>query len=255
MHRQIFHWLALFLPLWLGGVESRRRADASEPEAEWFVLQLPASAPGARPGAFEEAGIAVLRRRGEVGAGQFEWDLRFFGEDTRLSHVERWGAGAARLSWREWRPRSGRSLTAELGPTGIALVESGQRQALRTSLPTPESARFPLALLEAARSGTLGAGRLAWFDPLARAIETLSVRIEFSPQPRPDSSGDAVVERRVCLERDDGTLAAEWTFRGRERWGARWQSGGLQARRVRAEEWEARVARCGRTVGAAASGR
>ncbi|MBM3987192.1 MAG: hypothetical protein FJ294_04435 [Planctomycetes bacterium] len=255
MDRLIFQWLALLLPLCLASVKPRRRADASEPATEWFVLQRPASSPGARLGAVEEVGIAALRRRGAVGAGQLEWELRFFGEDTRVSHVERGGEGAARLSWREWRPRSGRTLSAELGPTGISLVESGQRQSLRASLPAPRDARFPIAVLEAARSGTLGADRIAWLDPLARAIERLSVRIDFSPEPQPDSSGEDVLERRVRLERDDGTTAAEWTFRGTQLWSARWQSGGLQARRVSAQEWEARVGRCGRLAGEPAAGR
>jgi len=245
MDRPFLQWLALLVPLCLG-VLVQRRGEASAPAEEWFVLQLPATGEGRRPNAVDEVGLAALRRRRVEGVEQAEWDLRFFGEDTRVSHVERWVDGAPRLSWREWRPRSGRTLSAELGPTGLALVESGQRQALRSTLSTPHGVLFPIAALERARSGVLGAERVPCFDPLARAIETLSVRTAFSPGPQPDSSGEAVLERRVSLERDDGTLAAEWTFRGRELWAVRWQSGGLHARRIGGDEWESRLARCGR---------
>ncbi|MBM3992068.1 MAG: hypothetical protein FJ298_13815 [Planctomycetes bacterium] len=255
MNRPFFRSLALLVPLCLGGVRTPPSVAASEPAVEWFVLQLPAAAPRARPDAVEEIGLAALWRRGTPSAGQFEWELRFFGEDTRVSHVERWGQGAPRLAWREWRPRSGRTLSAELGAKGIVLVESGQRQAVRASLPTPEGARFPIAVLEAARNGTLGPGRTAWLDPLARAIEELSVRVEFSAQPQRDASGELVLERCVRLDRDDGTTAAEWTFRGTELWSARWQSLGTQARRVSATEWEARVARCGSLAGESAAER
>ena len=79
--------------------------------------------------------------------------------------------------------------------------------------------------------------------------------VAFARDAQPDSTGERVVERRVSLEREDGTLAAEWTFRGRELWGARWQSGGLLARRVAAADWDARVARCGRPADLGLSGR
>ncbi len=254
MERLFLQWLALLVPLCLALVREPR---ASEPEGleECFVLQLPVPAQaGGRP-TVEEVGLAVLRRKLVDGVEQAEWDLRFFGEDTRVSHVERWVEGRPRLSWREWRPRSGRSLSAELGPDGLALVESGQRQTLRVQLPVPEGVLFPIALLEQARSGTLGAGRVPCFDPLARQVEPLSLQVAFSPEPQPDSLGASVLERRVQLTRDDGTLAAEWTFRGRELWSARWHAGGLVARRVRPDDWEARLARCGRLVAGESAGR
>ncbi len=266
MERLFLHWLALLLPLCAAlAPEPRRRAaePAARPVAEsdaesieeWFVLELPAAELGQRRPGVEEVGLATLRRRSVEGVEQAEWDLRFFGDDTRVSHVERWVEGAPRLSWREWRPRSGRTLSAELGSTGLALVESGQRQTLRTNLATPEGLLLPIAALEQSRSGTLASGRLPWFDPLARRIETVSVSVAFARDAQPDSTGERVVERRVSLEREDGTLAAEWTFRGRELWGARWQSGGLLARRVAAADWDARVARCGRPADLGLSGR
>ena len=266
MERLFLHWLALLLPLCAAlAPEPRRRAaePAARPVAEsdaesieeWFVLELPAAELGQRRPGVEEVGLATLRRRSVEGVEQAEWDLRFFGDDTRVSHVERWVEGAPRLSWREWRPRSGRTLSAELGSTGLALVESGQRQTLRTNLATPEGLLLPIAALEQSRSGTLASGRLPWFDPLARRIETVSVSVAFARDAQPDSTGERVVERRVSLEREDGTLAAEWTFRGRELWGVRWQSGGLFARRVRAGDWDARVARCGRPADLGPSGR
>ena len=258
MERLFLQWLALLLPLCLA-VAPQPRARAAGPAAEfveeWFVLELPVSEPAQRRPGVEEVGLAVLRRRWVEGVEQAEWDLRFFGDDTRVSHVERWVEGAPRLSWREWRPRSGRTLSAELGSTGLALVESGQRQTLRTNLATPEGLLLPIAALEQSRSGTLASGRLPWFDPLARRIETVSVSVAFARDAQPDSTGERVVERRVSLEREDGTLAAEWTFRGRELWGARWQSGGLLARRVAAADWDARVARCGRPADLGLSGR
>lgn len=254
MDRLFLQWLALLVPLCLA-LAPEPRASASEGVEEWFVLQLPVPAQaGGRP-TVEEVGLASLRRKLVDGVEQVEWDLRFFGDDTRVSHVERWVEGRPRLSWREWRPRSGRSLSAELGSAGLALVESGQRQTLRTQLPVPEGVLFPIALLEATRAGTLGSGRVPWFDPLARQVEQLSLQVAFSPEPQPDSTGAPVLERRVQLVRDDGTLAAEWTFRGRELWNARWQAGGMLARRVRSEDWESRLARCGRALPVEPAGR
>ncbi len=262
MDRIFFYWLALLLPLCVTVPPEPRRC-AAEPAAlpvaeaveEWFVLELPTAELGQRRPSVEEVGLATLRRRSIEGVEQAEWDLRFFGDDTRVSHVERWVEGAPRLSWREWRPRSGRTLSAELGPAGLALVESGQRTALRTILSIPEGMLFPIALLERARAGVLASGRMRWFDPLARGIETVSVSIAFARETRPDSTGEHVLERRVGLQRDDGTLAAEWTFRGRELWCVHWQSGGLNARRVHAADWEARLARCGPQAKLAPSGR
>lgn len=251
MERIFVQWFALLLPMCLALAPqpvARATGPAAESLEEWFVLELPLPEPAQRRPAVEEVGLAVLRRRWVEGVEQAEWDLRFFGDDTRVSHVERWVEGAPRLAWREWRPRSGRTLSAELGPAGLALVESGQRQTLRTTLAVPEGLLLPIAALEQSRSGTLSAGRFSWFDPLARRVETVSMKLAFAREVQPDSTGERVVERCVSLERDDGTLAAAWTFRGRELWGVRWQSGGMQARRVRADDWEARVARCGRTA-------
>jgi hypothetical protein len=223
-------------------VPIRAPEDVALAREEHFVLTLPDS----EGGRGREVGLAALRCRAVEGAEQTEWDLRFFGEETRVSHVERWAGETSSLLWREWRPREGRTLRATFTDLGLEVHEWGGSERIRETLEAERGALLPLAALELARAGTLPVGRVALFDPLSRAVEDLSVEVRFGPSPLADSSGEGVLERVVRSTRDDGTAAAEWSFRGRELWSVRWQEGGLCAHRIRAEEWEARLPRCGR---------
>ena len=213
---------------------------------ETFVLELPpeARAPGQRPAQPEEVGVAVLRRSELDGSVQCEWDVRFYGDDTRVNHVESWAEPAPSLVWREWRPGFGRSLLAKGAPDGVEVVEWGRRETLRTRLESAGGAHFPIEALELARRGELAPGRLAWFDPLARAIERGSMTVGFGAQPVLASDGGEVLERRFELLRDDGTRAALWVFRGDELWEVEWASGGLLGRRIGHPGYEERVGRC-----------
>lgn len=216
------------------------------PRVEAFVLELPSppAAAGTRQAPPEEVGLALLRQQTVDGILQSEWELRFYGDDTRVLHVERWSHEAPRLVWREWRPGAGRSLIADALPEGVGLVEWGRVEGLRTTLPSPEGVLFPIYLLELARRGELAEGRVPCFDPLSRSVEPLTVRLEFGAQPRLNRAGESVLERRVELRRDDGTSAGSWTFLGDELGEVRWQAGGLTGRRIELPGFEQRLERC-----------
>lgn len=236
----------LGLALVAGGLTATPEQVSRTLREETFVLELPPEARDSRlrPAPPEEVGVAVLRRSESEGAVHCEWDVRFYGDDTRVLHVEGWSPQAASLVWREWRPGAGRSLTAESSPEGVEVVEWGRHERLRTCMESPEGVSFPIRLLELARRGELAAGRLPWFDPLARAIEWGSVTLGFGPTPVPDTSGEGVLERRFELVRDDGTRAARWVFRGDELWEVEWASGGLVGRRIARPGYQERVGRC-----------
>ena len=226
----------------------RAPEDVASAREEHFVLTLPESDTEHRGAEVRgrEIGLAVLRRRTVEGAEQAEWDLRFFGEETRVSHVERWGGETSSLLWREWRPRDGRTLRASFGGADLEVQEWGGGARIRETLDAGRGALFPIAALELARDGALPPGRVTLLDPLSRALESTTVELRFGAQPLGDSAGAAVLERVHRLLRDDGTLASEWSFRGRELWSVRWQAGGLCAHRIRGEDWESRLPRCGR---------
>lgn len=236
----------LGLALVAGGLAAAPEQGSRTLREETFVLELPPQDrdPRLRPAPPDEVGVAVLRRSEVDGSVQCEWDVRFYGDDTRVLHVESTGSGTERLVWREWRPGAGRSLTAEGTPAGFEVVEWGRHESLRTRLEAPEGGSFPIAALERAREGELATGRFAWFDPLARAVERGTVTLAFGAEPTPDSRGEAVLERRFELVRDDGTRAVRWVFRGDELWEVEWAAGGLVGRRVARPGYEERVGRC-----------
>lgn len=236
----------LGLALVAGGLAAAPEQGSRTLREETFVLELPPQErdPRLRPAPPEEVGVAVLRRSEVDGAVQCEWDVRFYGDDTRVLHVESWDRNSPRLVWREWRPGAGRSLIADGRPEGIELVEWGRHEGLRTRLESPDGVLFPIYVLELARQGDPGLGRLPWFDPLARAIERGTVSVGFGAEPALDTAGAEVLERQVELVRDDGTRAARWVFRGDELWEVEWASGGLVGRRIARPGYEERVGRC-----------
>jgi hypothetical protein len=204
---------------------------------ELFALELEAprvAGKDAEPA--QVVGVAALRRSAASGGETIEWDLRFFEGDTRVHHVEHLGAAGARLVWREWRPGQGRTLVADVEPTGISLVEWGREEGLRTRVEAPEGMLLPLTLLERARRGELVGERASCFDPLSRSVERLEIAIE-SAGP----SGEDSQERRISTSRADGTSAGSYVFRGEELIEVRWQKGGLRARRIERENYESRL--------------
>jgi len=120
------------------------------PREEFFVLEEPIE-PGQAPALeggpsleLRAVGLAIARRL-QVDAGhQLEWDILFPDQGTRVLHIERWSEAGTRLIWRELRPGSGRSLSAEWLDEGdglrlrewagdLSFADRGPRRKLKTS--------------------------------------------------------------------------------------------------------------------------
>lgn len=234
--------LAIVLTLLQQGAPAASAREAGSahqtPGAEYFVLELAPAPDAPRPALPTEVGLATWRRRVEADGQQCEWELRFRDDDTRVLQVERVRDGRRELVWREWRPGSGRTLLASRDPASasIELVEWGRRQSLRLRFEAAGAALFPLELLELARRGELAAGPLTLFDPLSRSLSEVRAAITVADRPEPSA------ERTLALSRPDGTCAGTWRLRGEELLGFRWQDGGLEARRIDAEEHARRLA-------------
>ena len=205
---------------------------------EFFVLELPTSAPGSESGALA-VGVAALRLRTESEVRQAELDARFDADGTRVVHVEHWTMDRPKLVWREWRPGSGRTLLAEITPDSGALesIEWGRARRVRREVLAQDGALFPLYFLELARRDELGRGSYPRFDPLAGTVERVCVATEFRA-----ASSEGALERQVRLTADDGVGLGEFVFCGDElaRWS--WQASGLVARRIGQDEFERRSA-------------
>jgi hypothetical protein len=216
--------------------EGGGRAAAEALREECFVLEQVAEegrSSGGRDEAPQVVGVARCRRLLLDEGWQLEWDVHFLEEQTRVLHVERWSASGVAMIWRELRPRSGRTVTAQWSDEGRALLvrEWGGPQRVEVEVPAPGGGVLPLGLLELAREGVVEGGVLRTFDPLARAFEPL----------RMSQALEVDGTRRVELRREDGTQAATWWLDGEGLSGFCWQGGGLRARRVGAGEYEERL--------------
>lgn len=187
----------------------------------------------------EPAGYLLWRRsEGEDGA-TLEWDVRFLERDTRVLEIERPAAAGAALVYRELRPQSGRTLSAEWVEQGSALRlrEWGGPEGLQLRLDDCDGGRFRLGLLEDLRAAAAPPRAARVFDPLGRRFEHLAVEVEHGPADGPRSGA-----RIVRLTREDGSSAGAWLLRGEEVLGFQWQAGGLRARRIDAQEYDRRMA-------------
>lgn len=209
-------------------------------EVAGFALELAdPEAPGAPP---RTIGCASWTRR-EDGLGlQLEWSVRFFageGEpERRVFHVERLTREGARLVWREQGDGAGRCLVAEWTDDGGGLrtIDWSGRELRRDVLDAGAGAVMPLYLIELAREGRAGTGTHLRFEPLARAVEPVSLATAFEPEIGEDVAHAA---RTVELVRADGTLAGRWRFRGTRLEAFAWQEQGIAGRRVEGAELEA----------------
>ncbi len=234
-------WLPLGLALLLAAPgSSGPDADAASggpPTAlrvEHFLFEEPDGVP---------AGFAVWRRRDGPRGLQLERELRFLdparaGAEQGVFHVECLERTGARLVQREIGP-GGRALLAEWLPPDGALraFEWGGCGARREVLATDRGATVPLYLVELLRDGSLAAGRLRCFDPLAREVVELDVRTVF--EPRADVGAGPPV-RAVEMRRLDGTLFLRLWFQGTDLSAFQLQDGGSRARRIPADEYERR---------------
>lgn len=202
----------------------------------------------------EVAGLVEWRRR-ETGSGtQLECDTRFLvgatGENgrrevQRVVHIECLTERGPRCVWRELGPGSGRSVQAEWSPDGGALdiTEWSKGGKRRGSLIASGGATMPLYLAELLRHGSLTAGNVVEFDPLAGTLEPLEVRtvwLEESPRLDAESAAPKAARSRRTVElvRADGSLAGRYRFAGLDLVGFQWQDGPLFARAVDEDEFE-----------------
>lgn len=194
---------------------------------------------GGRDASSQEAAGYLLWRRSEGAQGAtLEWDVRFVERETRVLEIERPGAGGTTLVYRELRPQSGRTLSAEWIDEGSALRlrEWGGPVGLQQRLDDCDGGRFRLGLLEDLRRDDRTSGAARVFDPLARRFEHLRVEVEHGA-----AEGPWAGTRMVRLAREDGSSAGAWLLRGEEVLGFQWQAGGLRARRIDAQEYARRM--------------
>jgi hypothetical protein len=223
-----------------GGAELAATVGAAEVvEAEHFVLELEPEDPLGEQGplAVTPVGLAVWRRRLVGDSEQVEWQVRFTEagfDDTQVLHVERLGSERTKLVWREWRQRGGRTLVGDWieEDRHLRLLEWGQRETLRLTIPFEKDTILPLALQERARRGPPIEAPVRLFDPLSRSFERVTVEVtELGGEPS---------RRAVAVRRADGSLVSAWEFAGSELVSFQWQAGTLRGRRISAEEYRAR---------------
>jgi hypothetical protein len=209
-------------------------------EAEHFALEIEPVDPLGEEGplAVAPVGLAVWRRRIVGDSEQVEWQVRFTEaelDDTQVLHVERLGSERTKLVWREWRPHGGRTLVGDWieDSRHLRLLEWGQRETLRLTIPFEADTVLPLALQERARKGQAIEGPLRLFDPLSRSLERVAVEVT-------ELDGETA-RRLVEVRRADGSLVSAWEFAGPELVSFRWQAGTLRGRRISAEEYRARL--------------
>jgi hypothetical protein len=241
-------------------------ADVPQLREEFFALSLPVPATPLAPdatGAREHAlaappappvGVVCLRKSAVPSGEQLEWEFTFPDEQLRVLHVERLTKSGPKLVWRELRPGAGRTLLSEWNAQGreLDVVEWGRPQIARHRLDASEGALFPLFLLELARKGGALQGRHQLFDPTSLSLESIEMETRYfgepvgaahaaagdSDEPTPIGPQAFELRREVRLSRDDGTCAGSYVFQGTELLSFQWQSGGLEARRISAEDYE-----------------
>jgi hypothetical protein len=205
---------------------------------ECFALELDTPVEGRSA----HVGFAKLTRT-EVGDETLlEWDLHFVEEDVRVLHVERVGLAGAKLVWREMTAGRGRTVLAELASDSATLrVIDWASVREREDVHVVSGALLPLGCLELVRRGELCDGVQPVFDPLSRALEPLSTETRYEGAPVAGESDAWKLEREVEASRTDGTRAWSARFSGDELLAYRWQSGGLVARRIAAEDYSTEI--------------
>lgn len=205
------------------------------PRFEHFVLETTDAA-----GSTHVTGTLRLGASEQGGKRILESETRFAREArgepvVRVFEVEELLPGRAALTWREVSPGSGRTVSAEWNgqSNGLEVYECGAGAPLRERQISVEGALFPLYLQELVRTGRLASGSVPCFDPLARAIERLTLRTTYAWDAEPADERT----RSVAIERTDGTLWASYRFVGTRLVGLEWQSGGARARAVDEAEY------------------
>jgi hypothetical protein len=185
-------------------------------------------------------GFASLQRTDTPLGRQLEWQIQFPEQQLRIWHVETNSPTERRWVWREQQPRRGRSVTAVDDGESLEVTEWGRAFAWRKQMASAAPSSFPLELAEQVRAGALAPGHYALFDPLANAMESvqlvLSTRAIEASAVAEAHPGEAL--RQADFVREDGSLAASWTFKGSELHSFRWQRGDLYAVRIADESLE-----------------
>ena len=190
-------------------------------------------------------GFASLHRTDSSAGTLLEWQISFPAAELNLWHAESRDSAGQRWIFRERQPRRARSVIANQAGSALDVTEWGRPSVWKSALSVTESSAFPLELEERLRKGEVSAGNFTLFDPLANAVE--NVRLEVA-----EACLDGVAGlRRAELVRDDGTLAASWTFHDTQLASFSWQRGGLLAVRVDRDHFAPNAA--SDTTGTAAS--
>ncbi len=220
---------------------------------EYFLLEQP-DADGVR----RSAGRMILSRHEEDGESALELEMYFTEGDLFVRAVETQSALGQRLVWREFGDHALRTVVAMLpaGTSEVEILTWGMGEPIRRHIATKGTVRFPLGYIEALRLGEPGTD-LARVWPLSSLIEVVSAMpIDLqSPEIPPTWCASIAAARSqpraYQVVRGDGSKAESFLFDGEELVALFLQPGGLSARRVEREQYEAISGRLASTARAA----
>ena len=212
--------------------------------SEWFRIDAPPANALTEDGsegvsddkskAAEPLGLVrLLRLPQDDGSIRLESETLFFDVATRVAHVERLALASLDLVWRELGRDHGRTVHVswDRDAEGLRLTDAAGGAVRRRVVRAAEGALMPLFLLEKQRAGALSDGVFRRLDPNAGTVETLTHRAWPAPPAGPFG-------RLHAWEREDGSLAGRYLFRGSRLLAFQLQEGGPVARAVPRAEYD-----------------